>query len=65
MGVLEGETCNFAWGQPKMRRQEVTLELGVKDMQGVSQLGKRWQYCIPSRQNSRCRRKQRGPIRPD
>lgn len=41
MGVLAGETGNFAWGQPKMRPQAVTLELGVKDMQGVSQWGKR------------------------
>lgn len=28
VGVLDRETCNFAWGPSKMGSQEVTLELG-------------------------------------
>lgn len=27
-GVLDGETCNFAWEPSKVDSQEVTLELG-------------------------------------
>lgn len=39
MGGLEGETCNFAWGQPKMRSQEVTLELGREGHAGSQPIG--------------------------
>ena len=34
VGGLEGETCNFAWGESKMGSQEGTLALGCEEHAG-------------------------------
>lgn len=63
VGVLAGQTFNFAWGKSGMGSQEMTLELGCGGTQGVCQVAKQQQGCIPGRQDGTCKGRD-GPTGP-